>query len=611
MTQERIDAANDAYNGADAVLEFVTMSDTELSGRAEEGRTAEEVAYDGHAPFFERIRAWAETKGFTVEALVDNGDVVGANEPEYEEHLAGEDTDAAGWYRAFERVTRESFPDAQVLLTQGNHDIADLMGATFDEARADAGADVPWFYPREEDDYVGNFHTTISGIDFIGLDYNGAETFGYAGQRTGYQDFLRETLSEIAARPDYDPAKPIFVNIHSGYEGTSLGGPFHADYDLAGPDLPEILGDFSQVVLGSAHTHFSSAPETSIYQKGFTVYENASMNYVYQDVPGDFLGGGYMEGNQGDPEAGTPWMRSANFVTVLDSGETVIRRYDVTRDRWIGMPWVVDTTNGTDGFTYRDEDRSTVAPWWEGAAITASEREETALVLGFDHAKDDELVSHYRVEIADEAGEPVSFTANQVPDFGGNEPREVEGSFRALSRYDMSPDDMGFAIGGLEPDTAYRVTVTAFDDFENASEPLEGVVRTAGDDETPGEDESGDADADAGESGDDGSGDAEDADAAAEGDADESGAGAEDGAEPGDDDAAADGSEGDAGADEGANADGNGAGDAGGEGAADDGSLAPTGGSAGLTVAAAVGTALLGAGAILALTRRRAVRAGR
>ena len=480
MTQQRIDAANDAYNDADATLEFITMSDTELGGAATADKTSEQVAYEGAKPHFQAIRSWADAKGFDPSVVVDNGDVVGANDPEYSAHLAGDSEKVAGWYRAVERVMRESFPESQVLLTQGNHDIADLMGTTFEAARSAAPAGAPeWFYPNADTGYVSNFHTTVEGIDFIGLDYNGTSTFGYSGQRSGYQAFLTSTLQDIAAKPDYDPAKPIFVSIHSGYAGTSLGGPFHGDYDMAGPDLQRILADYPQVMLGSAHTHFSSNPETSIFQKDFTVYENASMNYIYQDVPGDFIGGGYFGGNQGDAAAGVP-QKSANFVSVLADGSTVIRRFDVTHQRWIGMPWVIDTAKGKSGFTYTADQRSTIAPWWGSAAVTATDVAEESLTLRFDHAKDDELVNYYEVEIRDQAGNPVSFTANQLPDFGNNPAKSVTGSFKAYSRFYMTPNTMGFDIRGLKAAKNYTVTVTAFDDFQNASEPLTGTVRTAG-----------------------------------------------------------------------------------------------------------------------------------
>ncbi|MFE6733514.1 LamG domain-containing protein [Microbacterium sp. NPDC057650] len=476
MTQARIDAANDAYNDVGAGLEFITMSDTELGGAATADKTSEQVAYENSRAGFERIRAWADKKGFSVEALVDNGDVVGANEPEYYDHLAGKSEKTAGWYRAVERVMTENFPDAQKMFTQGNHDIADLMGKTFDEKHAD---DPTWSYPKAADQYVGNFHRKVNGYDFIGLDYNGKSTFGYGGQRTGYQDYLRSTLAEISSAPDYDPGKPIFVNIHSGYAGTSLGGPFHGDYDLAGPDLQAILAAYPQAMLGSAHTHFSSNPATSIFQKDFTVYENASMNYIYQDVPGDFLGGGYFEGNQGDPANG--WnQKAANFISALDDGSTVIRRFDVTHQRWMGMPWVVDTTKGKAGFAYEDADRSRTAPWWDAAAVSTDRITETSLTLGFDQAVDDDLVNHYQVEITDKAGAPVAFTANQVPDFGENKPKSFTGSFKAYSRFFMTPNTMTFDIAGLKPAKTYNVRVYAFDDFQNRSEALEGSFRTAG-----------------------------------------------------------------------------------------------------------------------------------
>lgn len=478
MTQERVDAANNAYNDVATVLEFISMSDPEFSGSATTDKTTEDVAYEAAIPHFTRVADWASAIGFSVEAVVANGDVVGANEPEYNAHQAGNSERPAGWYRATERIMRESFPDAHVLLPHGNHDIADLMGDVLAEQRE--GRTPEWFFPRAEDNYVSNFHATINGIDFIGLDYNGAATFGYTNQRTGYQQFLRDTLASIEAAPDYDASKPIFVYIHSGFGGTSLGGPFRGVWDIAGPDLQTILSGYPQAVLGSAHAHFSSHPETSIYQKDFTVYEPGSMNYIYQDVPGDFLGGGYFSGNQGDPANGVS-QKSVTFVSVLETGETVIRRYDVTQDRWIGMPWVIDASQGVAGFTYTDALRSTIAPWWSAdAAITASEVTETSATLGFTHALDDELVNYYEISIADRAGNPVSFTANQVPDFGNNAPRSFTGSFKAYSRFFMTPNTMGFDIAGLEAATRYQVSVTAFDDFQNESEVLTGEFRTAG-----------------------------------------------------------------------------------------------------------------------------------
>lgn len=476
MTQDRIDEANNAYNNAATNLTFITMSDTEFGGNATDDKTAQEVAYEAKVGDYRTIAEWANVKGFDIQAVVDNGDVIGANEAEYYAHLDGDSAKPADWYRAVEQAFSENFGDAYMMFTQGNHDIADLMGDVFDEKHAN---DEKWVYPNDDTDNVGNWHVNINGYDFIGLDYNGSTTFGYGGQQSGYQDFLRATLEEISSAPDYDPGKPIFVNVHSGYVGTSLGGPFHGTYDTAGPDLQSILADYPQVLVGSAHTHFSVEPETSIYQKDFTFYENGSMNYIYQDVPGDFLGGGYFDGDQGSRGENE---KTCNFVSILEDGSTVIRRFDVTHERWIGMPWVIDTTQGAAGFNYTDDQRSTVAPWWEeGALLTAANVTETSATIGFDQAADDQLVNYYEISIADALGNPVQFTVNQVPDWGGNDTESFTGSFKAYSRWYMEPNTMGFDLTDLEPATTYTVTVRAYDDFQNESaEPLVGTFRTAG-----------------------------------------------------------------------------------------------------------------------------------
>lgn len=477
MTQDRINKANDAYNDADAALEFITMSDTELSGKTVDD------AYNISIPWYREIAQWAKDKHFNIQAVMDNGDVVGGNE--------GDNTDArvGNWYRAVDRVFSEAFPDAKILLAQGNHDYADWMGKILDvNHKKDGQYDGKWFYPRSEDNYVGNYHVKIGGFDFITLDYNGAEVFGYANQRNGYQDFLKKTLADIKAAKDYDPAKPIFIQVHSGYAGTTLGGPFHADYDTVGPDLQTILKDYPQAFVGSAHTHFLVQPETSIYQKDFTFFENGAMSYPYQDVPGDFLEGGYFPTTGDTTQANRTPERTCNFFTVLKDGTVVIRRFDVSRRRWIGMPWTVKPSEGKAGFKYTDAKRSKVAPWWEnGAKVTADGQTETGATIGFTQAVDDELVHYYKVELTDQDGKPVDFQARQIPDFGADtKPKAVKGSFRAFSRFYVTPDDMRFELSGLEAGRTYHVKVTAYDSFENASAtPLEGNFTTMAPEELP------------------------------------------------------------------------------------------------------------------------------
>ena len=83
ITQEKIDAANDAYNNAEVKLEFLTMSDTEFGGKPEDVAQTQQVSYEAQNYLYQRIRDWAKEKNFNVEAIMDNGDVAGGNEAEY------------------------------------------------------------------------------------------------------------------------------------------------------------------------------------------------------------------------------------------------------------------------------------------------------------------------------------------------------------------------------------------------------------------------------------------------------------------------------------------------------------------------------------------------
>ncbi|WP_162607574.1 LamG-like jellyroll fold domain-containing protein [Lachnoclostridium sp. An181] len=471
ITQKKIDAANNAYNDAETKIEFLTMSDTEFGGKPEDISDTQKVSYEAQNYLYQRIRKWADEKNFQIDAIMDNGDVVGGNDPGSEKDYA------KGWYAAVDQVFTENFGDYEpvVMLASGNHDFADVMGDVFDINHREDGQ---WFYGNSETNYVGNLHTKVNGYDFITLDYNGESTFGYGGQQSGYQDFLKKTLEEITSASDYDPTKPIFVQAHSGYQGTTLGGQWAGVYDTMGMDVQNILADYPQAMLFSAHTHFPVEEESAIYQKNFTVVENGSMNYIYKDVPGDFIEGGYLDtGNLEIPE------KTCNFISVLEDGTTVIRRFDVSNERWIGMPWIIDTTNGKEGFRYTDDQRSKIAPWFEETAqIHTSNVTETGLTFGFDHAQDDQLVNHYEVSVKDSfTNQFAAMKVKQIPVKGEPAQKSVNGTFRSLSRYYYRPNTMLFEFEGLEPGRIYSVEIYAVDDFGNRSEkPLTGTFRTAG-----------------------------------------------------------------------------------------------------------------------------------
>ena len=170
ITQEKIDTANNAYNDVKTKIEFLTMSDTEFLSRGENAEEAKQNCYEAQNYLYQRIRNWADNKNFQIDAIMNNGDVLGGNDP------GSEQVYAQGSYAAFAQVFTENFGDSDpvVMLGNGNHDFSDIMGDVLDE---ELNNDADWYYGDKNSNYVGNYHVKVNGYDFITLDFNGAVSY--------------------------------------------------------------------------------------------------------------------------------------------------------------------------------------------------------------------------------------------------------------------------------------------------------------------------------------------------------------------------------------------------------------------------------------------------
>lgn len=245
MTQERVDAENEAYNDAETKLEIISMSDTHVA------------SYESKKPAFQSIGAWAEKIGFDTDVVMIDGDV------EANERLEFENSSKV-FYEAVIQLMDETFgKEMTVMYAVGNHDRpGDYMMPMFAEAKEDGRPN--WYFKQEDGGDYSNYHVEVNGYDFITLDYR------------NYSSFLNQTLEEISSAEDYDPGKPIFVQVHSGLSGTTWGGY----QDIAGSAIQNALVDYPQAIVMTAHSHYSNEAESGIYQDNFTVVNNGSMDYV-------------------------------------------------------------------------------------------------------------------------------------------------------------------------------------------------------------------------------------------------------------------------------------------------------------------------------------------
>ncbi len=456
LTQEMVDEANNSYNEKDAALEFISMSDTHVA------------SYESKKWAFENIDEWAEKIGFDANTVLLDGDVE-ANEREEQPG------NSVRFYTAVEQLIEETFGTLPVQFATGNHDIQANMEKVFDEA----GWEQYWHYKSKEGNRYNNFYVNINGFDFITLDYRSAST---------YDAFLRDTLEEIESREDYDPGKPIFIQIHTGVSGTTTGS--YQDIGNTTAYLQKALADWPQAIVMTAHSHYGSEVEDGIYQDNFTVVNNGSMDYLEVDdsrtIENEVLN--WVQGNMEDRH----YELTCNFISVMEDGSTVIRRFDVTNERWMGIPWVINTEEGKEGFQYTTEKRNKVSPWFEeDAKLSVEEVGETTANLVFDQAVDDQLVEYYKVTVKDFlTNEDASYKVlPENYDYAGDSsyeiPKGVTGSFEAYSRYYLRPypEQMKFYLSGLEQNTRYRVIVQAYDSFDNASKVEDMVFKTGGESE--------------------------------------------------------------------------------------------------------------------------------
>lgn len=322
-----------------------------------------------------------------------------------------------------------------------------------------------WYFEQEDGGDYSNYHVEVNGYDFITLDYR------------SYSSFLDKTLKEISSASDYDPGKPIFVQVHSGLSGTTWGGY----QDIAGNAIQRALAEYPQAIVMTAHSHYSNEAESGIYQGNFTVVNNGSMDYV--EIPAGFenaavdVQGKYQDGTKIENE------RTCNFISVLEDGTTVIRRYDATNQRWMGMPWIIETQKGKEGFRYTSDKRSKIAPWFEeGDAVAASDMTDTTANLTIPQAVDDELTTCYEVTLKKVIGNQNASYRVRGELMPEEQAKSYTGSFTMYSRFYLRPypEELKLYFSNLEPGTKYRVLVTAMDDFGNRSEPQEMIFQTTG-----------------------------------------------------------------------------------------------------------------------------------
>ncbi|WP_305093870.1 metallophosphoesterase [Prescottella sp. R16] len=375
------------------------------------------------------------------DAIMSNGDMINDNGD-------GKGPDHEIVAQIFqEQLARKGMTDTQVLMSFGNHD------AKLDDVRA--GYPQEWF----PDSGGGYYESEVGGVHVFTVN-----TETYNGD-TAQRDWLTGRLAELTAA---NVTTPILVQGHRPTTGTTMDGQ-----QASNPRLAEDLEAFPQAIFFSGHSHLNNFDDRAIHQKDFTSVNDGSMSYIEFDKGYQMITETGLANRFEAPTA------QALFVEVYADRAEIGRvnmaadRHDIyTGGQWSaswqppyssagtlsGPSWTVALDGATpqeikDNFRYTAAARNTVAPEFPSATpLSTVVGPDGALSLRIAQARDDQMVYHYRVEIADKATGAKVVSSKVLSDF----------AFVPRPNYLDVP--MPAAAAG-----EYEATVVAVDAYGNAS----------------------------------------------------------------------------------------------------------------------------------------------
>ena len=367
-------------------------------------------------------------------------------------------------------------PVDQFLFMMGNHDNYDGNGKSHYQKGLKKF--------NEGNDYPFHQYMLIKGYPFISIsDFAGANndltniSNGTAAYPQASQDSLKNMLKRAVKEA---PGKPIFIFTHVPPRWTcySAWSEYENGEAWAMKVLNPILKGYPQAVVFAGHSHYPLGDPRSIHQGAnpdsermnyYTAINTASTNYS-EIHPGAV--------DAGIHPAGYEYVTEGLILYELPKGDIEIRRYDTYRNveidpdhRWVlkapfdGSKFqyadIRDADDNPNGVTLRD---GKPAPVFADDAQLSVEPQAYDAEVTFNQATDNDCVFRYRVRF-----------------FKGNAPVKTSYIFSQFYLTTEMPDHLSYSIGGLQPETTYTVEVTAFDSYDNMSEPLKATFTTLAD----------------------------------------------------------------------------------------------------------------------------------
>lgn len=359
-----------------------------------------------------------------------------------------------GYFRdAYESVAPNGI---KTLLVTGNHD--SIMGEclklsdyqrVFGSKYFGEGIDT-----EDTDLSIGVRDCVVNGYHFLMLEpttYNASIGCPYDEKAIKWLDNMLEKLTKA------EPEKYVFVCTHPMIYNTCYGSDLNGSPSYwSTTALTSTLEKYSQVVTFGGHLHFPINDNRSIMQGKFTSLGCGSVRYMaiengnYENMAGATVMNDRYE------------ISSGLLVQVDENGNTRVTKMFFSEETPFEDQWVIAHPNsdGTHLTRYSRETREAAnkAPVLGDVELVQKESTRTGVktYLEFDAASDDDFTHHYKIELKNiDAGRTT--VKNVLSDF-----------YHHAKRSDMKKEYSLF-LGNLK-DGKYRVTITAYDSWDAASE---------------------------------------------------------------------------------------------------------------------------------------------
>ncbi|MCG7406209.1 metallophosphoesterase [Paenibacillus sp. ACRRX] len=418
--------------GNEPILVFPVISDVHIGPGDDEEQQAMDVQeptdIEKYAAALNLLRQLAPAQ----DVMVIVGDLTNQGTvPEYTRHM--------------ETLMTHKHPDAELLITIGNHDYWNNLPVTEAQERFLHMSGMKHLYQQ----YV------IKGYHFIMLATEDGTTHGLYSL-----DQIEWLKSQLLQAAQQDPDKPIFVFLHQHIADTVYGS---AEWGIQQNKeaLYEALRPYPQVITFSGHSHYPLNDPRSIHQRDFTSVGTGSIRY--------------MEVEKGRIQGALP-LKGSEFsqgliVEVYHDG-VQIRRIDFCEQAEISEPWLIPLPVITSTFKYTDNrDQSPpVFPTDARLLVHNWDKSTSSLTIAWKQANDDQQVHHYEIQLFDDDDQLLQqWTA-----------------FSESYRYTM-PDPLVITLSDLPDDIMYttaKLTVRAVDSFGYKSDEWltcrveDGQIRT-------------------------------------------------------------------------------------------------------------------------------------